>query len=218
VIRDLEQGTDVSLGNVGEFAWSDDGSTLAMTIDVDGKTGNGVQVLNAATGAIRSLDASDNTYSNLVWRSHSDDLVALRSHIDSAYVDTAYAVLTWRDAASARPSLSIFDYTTNAQRCASRHIAGRNGRTTAASFMWVSRRANRAARLSGAPARSRRACRCGTGKICVSSISSRCRRCRTGSARSSPRCTWHRTSWCAGGRRGGQRRAVRQPARRAGDR
>ena len=30
-------------------AWSDDGALLAMAIDVDGKTGNGVQLLNAQT-------------------------------------------------------------------------------------------------------------------------------------------------------------------------
>ena len=32
---------------------------LAMVIDVEGHTGNGVQLLNAQTGAIRSLDAGD---------------------------------------------------------------------------------------------------------------------------------------------------------------
>src|SRR5262249_42629213 len=85
VIRDLQQGTDLTLGNVAEYAWSDDGASLAMTIDVEGKTGNSVQLLTVATGSIRSLDASDMTYSNLVWRSHSDDLVALRSRVDSAY-------------------------------------------------------------------------------------------------------------------------------------
>src|SRR5665647_69879 len=36
VVRDLEQGSDVTLGNVAEYAWSDDGALLAMTIDVAG--------------------------------------------------------------------------------------------------------------------------------------------------------------------------------------
>jgi len=62
VVRDLDQGTDVSFGNVADFAWSDDGSLLAMVIDVDGKTGNGVQLLNVATGTLRSLDAGDQRY------------------------------------------------------------------------------------------------------------------------------------------------------------
>ena len=66
VVRDLEQGSDVTLGNVADYAWSDDGAMLAMTIDVDGKTGNSLQLLHASTGSIRSLDASDAHYTTLL--------------------------------------------------------------------------------------------------------------------------------------------------------
>jgi hypothetical protein len=34
VIRDLATNADITLGNVAESAWSDDGATLAMIIDV----------------------------------------------------------------------------------------------------------------------------------------------------------------------------------------
>src|SRR5579862_7962814 len=44
IVRDLAQGTELTFGNVSETAWSDDGAMLAMAIDVDGKTGNGVQL------------------------------------------------------------------------------------------------------------------------------------------------------------------------------
>ncbi len=95
IVRDLDAGTELAFGNVSESAWSDEGSMLAMTIDVDGHTGNGVQVLDTRTGVVRSLDASDAIYTGLTWRSHSDDLVALRSKTDSAFADTAYAVIAW---------------------------------------------------------------------------------------------------------------------------
>src|SRR5439155_17516855 len=39
VVRDLEQGTDLTFGNVTDLAWNDDGSLLAMIVDVEGKTG-----------------------------------------------------------------------------------------------------------------------------------------------------------------------------------
>jgi hypothetical protein len=110
VVRDLDQGTDVSFGNVADFAWSDDGSLLAMVIDVDGKTGNGVQLLNVATGTLRSLDAGDQRYSSIVWRKRANDLAALRSRIDSAFSDTSYAVLAWRDIGGARQSKAIYDF------------------------------------------------------------------------------------------------------------
>jgi dienelactone hydrolase len=111
VVRDLEQGSDVTLGNVAEYAWSDDGALLAMTIDVDGKTGNGVQLLNASTGSIRSLDASDAQYTNVQWRQRSDDLVAFRSRVDSTFIDTGYTVVAWRKVSTAQSAKQVYDFT-----------------------------------------------------------------------------------------------------------
>jgi dipeptidyl aminopeptidase/acylaminoacyl peptidase len=113
IVRDLEQGADVTLGNVAEFAWNDDGSLLAMTVDVEGKTGNGVQVMTVATGAIRSLDAADMQYVNLAWRARSSDLVAFRSRPDSAYIDTAFTVIAWRGVGGASPLKQTYDFTTD---------------------------------------------------------------------------------------------------------
>jgi len=53
IVRDLDAATELTFGNVAESAWSDDGAMLALAIDVDGKTGNGVQLLNVRTGADR---------------------------------------------------------------------------------------------------------------------------------------------------------------------
>ncbi len=101
VVRNLERGTDLTLGSVADLAWSPAGALLAMTIDVEGRTGNGVQVLNATTGAISPLDASDSRYSNITWRPKGDDLAAFRTRLDSAFADTSYSVLAWRALASA---------------------------------------------------------------------------------------------------------------------
>jgi dienelactone hydrolase len=109
IVRDLDAGTELAFGNVSELSWSDNGALLAMAIDVDGRTGNGVQLLNASTGALRSLDASANVYSGLAWRAKSTDLAALRGHVDSAWVDTAYTVLAWRDVSAAKPAASKVD-------------------------------------------------------------------------------------------------------------
>jgi dipeptidyl aminopeptidase/acylaminoacyl peptidase len=113
IVRDLDAASDLTFGNVAELAWSEDGAMLAMIIDVDGRTGNGVQLLNAQTGAIRSLDAADAQYSGLAWRAHSDDLAAMRSRLDSSFVDTGYTVLAWRGL-SAKPSKQAYDFTTDA--------------------------------------------------------------------------------------------------------
>ena len=60
------------------MAWNDDGALLAMAIDVDGHTGNGVQLLNARAGAIRSLDAGDESVHRTRVAREGDDLAAMR--------------------------------------------------------------------------------------------------------------------------------------------
>jgi dipeptidyl aminopeptidase/acylaminoacyl peptidase len=109
IVRDLEAGTELTFGNVSELSWSEDGSLLALAVDVDGRTGNGVQLLNVHTGAIKSLDAGDAQYTGLVWRNHSADLAAMRSKADSAFADTAYVVLAWRGLA-ANPTKQVYDF------------------------------------------------------------------------------------------------------------
>jgi dipeptidyl aminopeptidase/acylaminoacyl peptidase len=114
VIRDLATNTDVSLGNVAEFAWNDAGSLLAMTVDVAGRTGNGVQLFATSTSTLRALDAGDMLYSNLRWRRKSDDLVVFRSRPDSAYIDTSYAVIAWRGVTAAGATPVVYDFAADA--------------------------------------------------------------------------------------------------------
>ncbi|MDB4875476.1 MAG: peptidase prolyl oligopeptidase active site domain protein [Gemmatimonadetes bacterium] len=112
IVRDLDAGTELTLGNVAEAVWNEDGGLLAMAIDVDGKTGNGVQLLDARTGAIRSLDAAEAHYTGLQWRAKSDDLAAMRSRIDTAFIDTSYTVLAWRGV-SARGAKQAYDFSSD---------------------------------------------------------------------------------------------------------
>src|SRR5262245_5316734 len=58
-VRDLKTGTDTTFGNVTTYAWQDKGSRLAMTIGVDGREGNAVQLFDPATGALRVLDSGN---------------------------------------------------------------------------------------------------------------------------------------------------------------
>lgn len=113
IVRDLESGSELTFGNVSELAWNDDGALLAMTIDVDGRTGNGVQLLDARTGAIKSLDASQNHYAGLQWRAKSNDLAALRSRADSAFNDTSYTVMAWRGVNAGSASKLAYDFSSD---------------------------------------------------------------------------------------------------------
>src|SRR6185503_18919943 len=102
IVRDLTSGTDLTIGNVAELAWSDDGSQLALLIDAEGSAGNGVQLLDARSGALRPLAASNDRYAGLAWRAHALDLAVFRGHGDSAFTDTAYTLVAWTNVGAER--------------------------------------------------------------------------------------------------------------------
>ncbi|MDX1675516.1 MAG: hypothetical protein R3314_12035, partial [Longimicrobiales bacterium] len=97
VVRELATGTDVNFGNVGEFAWQEDGPLLAMTVDAADNAGNGVRVWDADDGAIRVLDSRPADYSELRWRDDAPDLVVLRAREDDDREKPTHAVLAWKD-------------------------------------------------------------------------------------------------------------------------
>jgi dipeptidyl aminopeptidase/acylaminoacyl peptidase len=100
IVQDLEHGTTMTFGNVGEFAWSEGRALLAFTVDVDAGAGNGVQLYDASTGTVRVLDSSPSLYRMLAWREKSEDLAVLRSRTDKEFRDTTHVVLAWARASS----------------------------------------------------------------------------------------------------------------------
>ncbi len=109
VVRDLRSGLETTLGNVAEFAWQDRGVLLGLVIDAESPEGNGLQVYDATTGTLRVLDSKTARYSNLVWRKKSDDLVVLRTRVDSAFTDTANVVLAWKGLTTVKPQSSAYE-------------------------------------------------------------------------------------------------------------
>jgi dipeptidyl aminopeptidase/acylaminoacyl peptidase len=113
VVRDLVKGADTNFGNVSGFAWQDAGALLAMTINAEGKAGNGVQLYDAMTGALRALDSGAATFTGLVWRKDDDDLIALRSKKQDGYEEETFVALVWRNLAKAGEK-KIYDPTADA--------------------------------------------------------------------------------------------------------
>ena len=97
ILRTLVTNADLTFANVSAFAWQDDGTLLAMTIAAAGRTGNGVQLYDAATGALRALDSNSALFSGLAWREDSDDLAVLRSRESDDHEDDTHVVLAWRE-------------------------------------------------------------------------------------------------------------------------
>ena len=93
----LATGETTTFGNVTEMAWNPVASLLALAIATGADVGNGVQLHDAATGTLRSLDASGSAYRSLVWRDAAHDLAALRSRDDASADGAAFDVLAWRE-------------------------------------------------------------------------------------------------------------------------
>ncbi len=95
-VRNLSTGADTTFGNVTSFAWQDTGTNLAMTVGVEGRTGNSVQVFDPKAGSLRVLDSGPALFTALSWRKESNDLAALRSIKNDAYDGESFAVLAWK--------------------------------------------------------------------------------------------------------------------------
>ncbi|HET7218015.1 MAG TPA: prolyl oligopeptidase family serine peptidase, partial [Vicinamibacterales bacterium] len=97
IVRHLASGRDMTFGNVGEFTWQDEGKLLAFTINADDKAGNGVQLFDPDTGALRVLDSSPAFYTGLTWRKDANDLAVLRAKGDDRRDGLTNALLAWKD-------------------------------------------------------------------------------------------------------------------------
>lgn len=114
LLRQLSTGRDTSFGNVSEYAWQNlpkTGTLLAMTINAEDKTGNGVQIFDARTASVRVLDTSASVYSGLSWRKKSADLAVLRSKSDDRREGPRQVALAWTNLGQPSESPHLYDPT-----------------------------------------------------------------------------------------------------------
>ena len=69
---------------------------LAMTIGVEGRAGNALQVFDPKSGSLRVLDSGPALFTGLAWRKESSDLAALRSVKQDGFDGESYIVLAWK--------------------------------------------------------------------------------------------------------------------------
>jgi dienelactone hydrolase len=110
LVRDLASGRQTTFGNIAEYAWQDEaGALLALTIDGETKVGNGVQLYDAATGVITTLDSDTALYKGLVWRDDAADLAVFKVRPDSAYEGDGHVVLAWQALDGRNHTRTVFD-------------------------------------------------------------------------------------------------------------
>jgi fermentation-respiration switch protein FrsA (DUF1100 family) len=118
LLRQLSTGRDTSFGNVSQYAWQDlpkTGTLLAMTVNAEDKTGNGIQIFDIHTASVRVLDTSASVYSGLSWRKKSSDLAFLRSKSDDHRDGPAQVALAWTNLGEASEAAHLYDPTADAK-------------------------------------------------------------------------------------------------------
>lgn len=114
VVRNLQNGRDWTFGNVSEFAWQNQkhgGKWLAMAISTPDKTGNGIQLFDSNSAALRVLDSSSSTYSNFDWRKDAADLAALKSKTDDKHDGATYIAMSWKNLGESSETAHAYDPT-----------------------------------------------------------------------------------------------------------
>lgn len=114
IVRQLATGRDTTFGNVSEYAWQDlpqRGRWLALTINAEDKTGNGVQLFDPETNVLRVLDSSATSYSGLAWRKDSSDLAVLRAKADDKREGATQILLAWQRLGETNEAKQTYDPT-----------------------------------------------------------------------------------------------------------
>ncbi|WP_020469464.1 S9 family peptidase [Zavarzinella formosa] len=101
ILRELATGSELILGNVGEFAFNKKGTHLAMTIDALGQIGNGVQLRDMKTGSLQTLDTGKATYQSLNWKDTSDAFAVLKGVEETGVDGKVFSVVGFSDVGAA---------------------------------------------------------------------------------------------------------------------
>jgi hypothetical protein len=78
ILLDLTTGQSQLLGSVGDAEFNRAGTLLAYTVDASVRDGNGVFVIDLATGATHALDNDGRTYGRLTWNDAGTGVAVLK--------------------------------------------------------------------------------------------------------------------------------------------
>lgn len=95
VIRDLASGAVRNVGNVSDFAFNETGTLLAWIVDASGKTGNGLYVMDPASGVTRALDTDSLRFERLTWNRDGTAVAVLRGETPDSMEQRANTLVSF---------------------------------------------------------------------------------------------------------------------------
>ncbi len=109
VLRELDTGRVQNIGNVNEYAFNEEGTLLAWTVDAAGGVGNGVYLMDLEDTILRTLDSSEDTYAGLTWNEEGTALAVLRGSVPESMQQRANEIRVWTDVGGRREAALHFD-------------------------------------------------------------------------------------------------------------
>ena len=113
ILRNLREGFEELIGSVGEAEFNDGGTHLAFTVDAEDKDGNGLYLVDLATGSSRGLDNAKERYARLTWSEEGDALAVLRGEKPEQKVERENVLIAFRHVANRPPTRIDIDATGN---------------------------------------------------------------------------------------------------------
>ncbi len=114
VLHDLSTGSDRNIGNVGQFAFNRAGTLLAYTVDAPEKLGNGLFVLDPATGATQTLASSNADFDGMSWNATGTAIAVLAGTKATTQKQRVNTLHAWTNVTANGGTHMMFDPTKSA--------------------------------------------------------------------------------------------------------
>lgn len=114
ILRDLSNGATRNIGNANAFAFDDAGKLFAYAVDAVDRLGNGVYLIDLASGQTRTLASSAFDYDGLAWSDKGASLAVLRGDKAKTNKQKDNVVLAWTDAGAPNAKAIEYDPTKDA--------------------------------------------------------------------------------------------------------
>jgi len=126
ILRNLREGYDELVGSVSDAAFDESGSHLAYTVDSADRDGNGLYVVDLATGARRGLDNAQERYARMTWSDDGGALAVLRGDVPDGKTERANSVVAFAGLDSGTPVR--FDFPEDGPGLADGRVISEDGR------------------------------------------------------------------------------------------
>jgi len=93
LIHHLAEETQVNIGNVKSFSFNKSGKLLALLIDAEGQSGNGLQLFHIDDSRIQVVDNDKAAYKSMSWTRDGDAMTLLKGHKDEKFKNDRHTLL-----------------------------------------------------------------------------------------------------------------------------